>query len=397
MKKNKLYLNILILIICLLPLKNVNAEMCRFKPVTTMMKYCDKNKTNCTPFMLPGNQGGDGIYNTVVLKETCTGDGWTIKETSSGSLCVKGDCSNEEVEQASYETNGECSTVNNASYANRYDQILLADAESSLECMAYGYYSYVDGPLIVKVKANESHKLNLSQAKSLVSDKVGSMFSPGTGVYFEVKYDGSIDWETLVDCPKQYYYNWEAVGSWTETTCSKSPSQAYLDHQEPKKKKSRAKKKEKDCEGVFGCGVIDKMSKELQEEYKRIIKKEDQLIDRTGFASASYLEETWTYTGSYRGDYPCDPVPVHDVYPPGHPKAGETYICGYEYPCERLYCDTYTVTSYDCVQHEGKRHSACDKVETSVTPATIKSETTVTTKTTKGDDIQTLGPMVPTR
>ena len=237
MKKNKLYLNILILIICLLPLKNVNAEMCRFKPVTTMMKYCDKNKTNCTPFMLPGNQGGDGIYNTVVLKETCTGDGWTIKETSSGSLCVKGDCSNEEVEQASYETNGECSTVNNASYANRYDQILLADAESSLECMAYGYYSYVDGPLIVKVKANESHKLNLSQAKSLVSDKVGSMFSPGTGVYFEVKYDGSIDWETLVDCPKQYYYNWEAVGSWTETTCSKSPSQAYLDHQEPKKKK----------------------------------------------------------------------------------------------------------------------------------------------------------------
>ena len=95
MKKNKLYLNILILIICLLPLKNVNAEMCRFKPVTTMMKYCDKNKTNCTPFMLPGNQGGDGIYNTVVLKETCTGDGWTIKETSSGSLCVKGDCSNE--------------------------------------------------------------------------------------------------------------------------------------------------------------------------------------------------------------------------------------------------------------------------------------------------------------
>ena len=44
MKKNKLYLNILILIICLLPLKNVNAEMCRFKPVTTMMKYCDKIK-----------------------------------------------------------------------------------------------------------------------------------------------------------------------------------------------------------------------------------------------------------------------------------------------------------------------------------------------------------------
>ena len=36
MKKNKLYLNILILIICLLPLKNVNAEMCRFKPVTTI-------------------------------------------------------------------------------------------------------------------------------------------------------------------------------------------------------------------------------------------------------------------------------------------------------------------------------------------------------------------------
>lgn len=253
MKKNKLYLNILILIICLLPLKNVNAEMCRFKPVTTMMKYCDKSKTNCTPFMLPGNQGGDGIYNTVVLKETCTGDGWTIKETSSGSLCVKGDCSNEEVEQASYETNGECSTVNNASYANRYDQILLADAESSLECMAYGYYSYVDGPLIVKVKANESHKLNLSQAKSLVSDKVGSMFSPGTGVYFEVKYDGSIDWETLVDCPKQYYYNWEAVGSWTETTCSKSPSQAYLDHQEPKKSKSRAKKKEKHCGDLGPC------------------------------------------------------------------------------------------------------------------------------------------------
>lgn len=390
MKKNKLYLNILILIICLLPLKNVNAEMCRFKPVTTMMKYCDKNKTNCTPFMLPGNQGGDGIYNTVVLKETCTGDGWTIKETSSGSLCVKGDCSNEEVEQASYETNGECSTVNNASYANRYDQILLADAESSLECMAYGYYSYVDGPLIVKVKANESHKLNLSQAKSLVSDKVGSMFSPGTGVYFEVKYDGSIDWETLVDCPKQYYYNWEAVGSWTETTCSKSPSQAYLDHQEPKKSKSRAKKEEKHCEAMSDCGLSKEEAKRLADIYNKVW--------HPHYASASYLEETWTYTGSYRGDYPCECVPQYRVekYKGDDGKwYAEDVYCGCEYPCERLYCDTYTVTSYDCVQHEGKRHSACDKVETSVTPATIKSETTVTTKTTTGDDIQTLGPMVP--
>lgn len=392
MKKNKLYLNILIFIICLLPLKNVNAEMCRFKPVTTMIKYCDKNKTTCTPFMLPGNEGGDKVYNTVVVKETCTGDGWTLRETKNKNelICVKGNCSEEEIEQEAYETNGECGTVNSVSYSNRYEQLLIPDCDSSFECMSYGYYSYVDGPLIVKVNASESHNLNLGQAKSLVSDKVGSMFSPGTGVYFEVKYDGSIDWETLIDCPKQYRYNWQVTGTWEVTNCSETKSEAYKQYVNSRaKKKKNGVYNKKGCDTHGGCLTKEEWDKMDPKEkaWRRMSYNVAIYLESMGSgASASCLEEEYIHKSSY-SYYPCASVCT------GWDVKGK--CCDWGYPCNKLYCDVYEVKCYDCVQQQCDKHSACDKVETFVTPATIKSETTVTTKTTTGDDIQTLGPMVP--
>jgi len=420
---NKKYLFILLtLILPFVNFKGVDAEsfpsgktnVCKIVAATTQLSFC--NKEGCSNYVT--NMTADkNRYNYVKQRVSCP-TGYELDTLDNGiQVCVqnKEACTKEQLHDASKVIYADCNGGDATyDYSVGFTKILSPDnCQSDEFCMSYGYYAYVDGPLVVEVTAEEKHKVFFSTPPtSLVEASKGTQFAPGTGVEFVIEYDQDIDWNTIVSCPAQYEYHEKKTHDKTENACG--PCAGGPPSPSPPGPVPQTGIPVPDTGSCGSDGMVENYAlcqaqeqgmipawyasyayhrgeepQTEQEAFNRYLNFMDHLYgskaqitpsaQQDGSGCLEYSVETRNYTRSCVIRYEecgCDENGDNCYWRPvyGTMQCAEfKYYC---HTCERTQCGP---------------HSECSASVPTITTPEVESEVTVTTQTTKGEDVQGLG------